>query len=573
MRSTSICVRIIAVTTAFMLILAIGLGVFMQYLLKKGVETSIATFGTHTTEAIAEQFDQERYTEWLQQPKENEKYWELRDALNRVRESTGALYLYTMKIESNKAYIMIDGQPKNSQVASAIQEETSTVYPNIRNVLKGKPIQTDVVHDPKYGDYMTVIVPLMDDTNKVIGALGMDINASQVKTTTATVVQEHMRELLIFIAIVFSISSLVLFIFLHRMLKPLQMLEQAVTRVAAGDLRDMKLIHTRKDEIGRIVSAFQRMTAHLRTLVGEVQVTARAIEEASSELVTSSQYLQEKNTIMSASSQEIAVSNAQTVVAMEHAAENIQDFGMEVKGVVQAVEQMRFISEVVERAGNEGRDALRKSVVRSETTSAHLEAFRQTMQILFERVKGTEEIVKTIDEIATQTNLLALNASIEAARAGESGRGFAVVADEVRKLAEKTAEQTNRIQEITQRIRTEANEANTELATTLTEYAQQNKQVSEVGDQMQGLQHLTKELNDALHIVNERVRVMEEKQTAVQQEVVAVMAASEETAAATEQVHETLHNATGNINTLLQEVETIDHNIQTLVHKTNQFTL
>ncbi|MCP1153402.1 hypothetical protein [Peribacillus frigoritolerans] len=52
--------------------------------------------------------------------------------------------------------------------------------------MKGKVTTTSIVHDPEYGDYLSVFVPIKNG-NEVIGILGVDIDASKVDATASTV--------------------------------------------------------------------------------------------------------------------------------------------------------------------------------------------------------------------------------------------------------------------------------------------------------------------------------------------------------------------------------------------------
>lgn len=84
--------------------------------------------------------------------------------------------------------------------------------------------------------------------------------------------------------------------------------------------------------------------------------------------------------------------------------------------------------------------------------NAKMQELKEAISEISKCSEEIDEIIGTIEAIASETNLLSLNASIEAARAGEAGKGFAIVANQVKSLADESAKaagETNKLIERT----------------------------------------------------------------------------------------------------------------------------
>jgi len=109
------------------------------------------------------------------------------------------------------------------------------------------------------------------------------------------------------------------------------------------------------------------------------------------------------------------------------------------------------------------------------------------MRRIEEASAKVRNIITVIDEIAFQTNLLALNAGVEAARAGEAGKGFAVVAQEVRELAQRSASASKEIRDLIQRSNQEIGEG--------------VKLVAETGEALHTIEHDIATINDHMEAI------------------------------------------------------------------------
>ncbi|MHC0037641.1 methyl-accepting chemotaxis protein [Pseudoneobacillus sp. C159] len=279
-----------------------------------------------------------------------------------------------------------------------------------------------------------------------------------VKKTTSEVVAVQWTVLIsILVALIFGIGIALLIS--RQIVGPVKSVAEAIKKVAAGDLTVEKIDVRSKDEIRELGDAFNRMTADLQAVVGEVRESAGSVAASSEELKVSSQE-------SSLASEEISKMVHQTAdgikkqldefVEVKH---SMGQMAVGIKQISQNAEDMLQSSEGANHLTKEGGESIQQVVDQMKKINTSVEETTGIILSLGNRSKEIHEVVNFITRIADQTNLLSLNAAIEAARAGEHGRGFAVVADEVRKLAEQTRTSAKEITNMISIIQKETNHA------------------------------------------------------------------------------------------------------------------
>jgi methyl-accepting chemotaxis protein len=457
--------RIAAVIVTVILLLSSGY-IWLQISNTKIVATEVITsYGSRMADSYSKQLNAGKLEQFLKNPQEDDLYWTIRQELDLFRTQIGALYVYIVRIdESQRPLIMIDGQPKGSEVASPINEVTDIPASAVKTLLKGQTANSPLIDNPEYGKYISSYAPIKLSDGTVIGVIGIDTEASVTDSIASSVIRESAPLYVLMIIMALLGLGLIVWV-LIRAFNPFKWIVTGAELIADGEfaMANKQLLEhpvRTEDEIGAMYQVIVKMSVSLNSIVGgivsNIAQTSDQLVVASDRSAAEAQQLLEINAQVNEAANQLAEGASTQRTTSEESARAMEEITVTIQRISEAAAAVSDASLKALESAESGRSTMGRMNGQISTISSTTEEAVRRISVLSNYSREIAGALAAISEIANQTKLLALNASIEAARAGEHGAGFAVVAGEVRKLAEGAFSSTELIASLLHNVQNES---------------------------------------------------------------------------------------------------------------------
>ncbi len=360
---------------------------------------------------------------------------EIKKNLNKIKESD--VVDYGVQIEETLRLI-----EEAKEYRQAIEEV----------MIAGKPEEALTLYITKYGPKMTAIQTNIQNLDVAVGKIA-DTTFFSSRTSSTWI---------LLVSLIVSAVSLIVTVGMAKKLitnltQPIKEIEKAAKEMTEGNF-SVTINYESEDELGSLVRSMNILCDDVKEIIEDIARILSELSEGKFKATSSCihQYTKDYIPILTAmrairdnlsetlrnideSAEQVACGSAQLADNAQMLAEGATEQASAVEELTAMITDVFHMSEKNAEDAQVAYERMREAEIQADKGKQNLQDLTNAMNVIQETSMQIQNIIASIEDIASQTNLLALNASIEAARAGDAGRGFAVVADQIGKLATDSA--------------------------------------------------------------------------------------------------------------------------------------